>query len=153
MHLAAGATITRGDQPATPADLQPGALVTIEFAAGIEQKSANPHSDNRQPLVSQVSILASPGAMFSFSGRVSFLDLHRGLVVIVDPRDNRNYEVYVDANDRDLAGKIQEGSDIMIEARFNGTHYEARSITVNSEAGKELTQPDSILINASPVPS
>ena len=136
MHLAAGATITRGDQPATPADLQPGALVTVEFAAGIEQKSDNHRSDNRQPLVSQVSILASPGAMFSFSGRVSFLDLHRGLVVIVDPRDNRNYEVYVDANDRELASKIQEGADIMIEARFNGTHYEARSITLNSEAGK-----------------
>lgn len=136
MHLAAGATITRGDQPATPADLQPGTLVTIAFAAGGEQKSDSHRSDGRQPLVSQVSILASPGTMFSFSGRVSFLDLHRGLVVIVDPRDNRSYEVYLDANNRDLASKIQEGADIMIEARFNGTHYEARSVTVNSAAGK-----------------
>jgi hypothetical protein len=56
--------------------------------------------------------------------------------VIVDPRDNKSYEVYVDSNDRELARKIQEGADIMVEARFNGTHYEARSVTVNSAAGK-----------------
>jgi len=136
MHLAAGATITRGDQAATPADLQPGTLVTIAFVAGSEQKSNSHGSDDHQPLVSQISILASPGAMFSFSGRVSFLDLRRGLVVIVDPRDNRSYEVYLDANNRELSSKIQEGADIMVEARFNGTHYEARSVTVNSPAGK-----------------
>ncbi len=136
MHLAAGATITRGDQPATPADLQPGTLVTIAFAAGSEQKSANRRSDDHQPLVTQISILASPGATFSFSGRVSFLDLGRGLVVIVDPRDNRSYEVYVDSDDRALAQKLQEGADVMVEARFDGTHYEARSVMVHSEAGK-----------------
>jgi hypothetical protein len=136
MHLAAGAMVTRGDQPASPSDLQPGTLVTLAFAAGSEQKFNSRQAGDHQPLVSQVSILASPGAMFSFSGRVSFLDLNRGLVVIVDPRDNRNYEVYVDANDRELASKIQEGADIMVEARFNGTHYEARSVTVNSAAGK-----------------
>jgi hypothetical protein len=136
MHLAAGATITRGDQPASPSDLQPGTLVTIAFVAGSEQKPNGRQATDHQPLVSQVSILASPGTTFSFSGRVSFLDLNRGLVVIVDPRDNRSYEVYVDAANRDLASKIQEGADIMVEARFNGSHYEARSVTVNSAAGK-----------------
>ena len=146
MHLAAGATIIRGDEPASPADLQPGTLVTISFVAGGEQRrnerhsndgrSGNRQSGERQPLVSQVSILASPGATFAFSGRVSFLDLNRGLVVIVDPRDNRSYEVYVDANDREIAGRIQEGADIMVEAKFDGNHYEAKSVTVNSPAGK-----------------
>ena len=131
MHLAAGATIKRGDEAATPADLQPGTLVTIAFVAGSEQGA-----NDRQPLVNEVSILASPGATFSFSGHVSFLDLGRGLFVIVDPRDNRSYEVYVDSNDHELARKIQEGADIMVEARFNGTHYEARSVTVNSAASK-----------------
>lgn len=126
MHLMAGATIVRGDQAATPADLQPGTLVKLAFVPG----------NDKQPMVSQVSILAAPGSTFFFSGQVTFLDLHRGLVVIVDPRDNKSYEVYVDANDRELARKIQEGADVMVEARFNGTHYEARNVTVNSGAGK-----------------
>ena len=145
MHLAAGATIVRGEEPARPADLQPGTLVTISFVTASEQRGndrqskerqSSDRSRDRQPLVSQVSILASPGATFAFSGRVSFLDLNRGLVVIVDPRDNRSYEVYVDANDREIARKIQEGADIMVEAKFDGNHYEAKSVTVNSPAGK-----------------
>jgi hypothetical protein len=131
MRLMAGATIAQGDEAATPADLQPGTLVTLSFVPGSDKQS------DRQPLVSQVSILASPGATFFFSGQVTFLDLHRGLVVIVDPRDNKSYEVYVDANDRELARKIQEGADVMVEARFNGTHYEARNVTVNSVGDKQ----------------
>jgi hypothetical protein len=135
MHLMAGATIVRGDQPATPSDLQPGTLVTVAFVpAGDRQGNIRPISN--QPMVSEVSILALPGATFYFSGQVTFLDLNRGLVVIVDPRDNKSYEVYVDANDRELARKIQEGADVMVEARFNGTHYEARSVTVNSATSK-----------------
>jgi hypothetical protein len=130
MRLMAGATIVRGDEAATPADLQPGTLVTLSFVPGGDKQS------DRQPMVSQVSILASPGATFFFSGQVTFLDLHRGMVVIVDPRDNKSYEVYVDANDHELARKIQEGADVMVEARFNGTHYEARNVTVNSGGNK-----------------
>jgi hypothetical protein len=135
MHLMAGATIVRGDQSATPADLQPGTLVTVAFVPAGDREGKNRPANN-QPMVSEVSILALPGATFYFSGQVTFLDLHRGLVVIVDPRDNKSYEVYVDSNDRELARKIQEGADVMVEARFNGTHYEARSVTVNSAASK-----------------
>ncbi|MGB0040592.1 MAG: hypothetical protein WA618_16890 [Terriglobales bacterium] len=135
MHLMAGATIVRGDQSATPDDLQPGTLVTVAFVPASDRQGKNRPTSN-QPMVSEVSILALPGATFYFSGQVTFLDLHRGLVVIVDPRDNKSYEVYVDANDRELARKIQEGADVMVEARFNGTHYEARSVTVNSSASK-----------------
>jgi hypothetical protein len=130
MRLMAGATIVRGDQAGTPADLQPGTLVTLAFVSGNDKRS------DKEPMISQISILASPGATFFFSGQVTFLDLHRGLVVVVDPRDNKSYEVYVDANDRELARKIQEGADVMIEARFNGTHYEARNVTVNSGVSK-----------------
>ncbi len=121
MQLAAGAVIHRGDRAVTSADLQPGTLVTVVFVAGSE----------RQPKVRDVSILASPGETFGFSGRVSFLDLNRGLVVIVDPRDNKSYEVYVDSSNRELTRNLQEGADISVEARFNGDHYEARSVTVN----------------------
>jgi hypothetical protein len=121
MQLAAGAVIRRGDQTVTSADLEPGTLVSVVFVPGSE----------RQPKVREVSILASPGAIFGFSGRVSYLDLNRGLVVLIDPRDNRSYEVHVDASNRELTRDIQEGADISVEARFDGTRYEARRVTVN----------------------
>jgi len=126
MQLAAGAVIHRGDQSATSADLQPGTLVSVVFAPGSEH----------QPKVRDVSILASPGASFGFSGRVSYLDLNRGLVVLIDPRDNKSYEVHVDAANRALTRDIQEGADISVEARFDGTRYEAQTVTVNAGANK-----------------
>jgi len=128
--LMAGATITRDGQPAAVADLQPGSLVNITFVSGSDKQAG------RQPMVSSVSILASPGATFAFSGRVTFLDLRRGLLVIVDPRDNRSYEVYVDPNNRSLTQKLQEGADVMVDTRFDGSHYEARSVIVNSPASQ-----------------
>ncbi len=126
MKLAAGAVIRRGDQTVSTAALEPGTLVSVVFVPGTE----------REPKVREVSILASPGATFGFSGRVSYLDLNRGLVVLVDPRDNKSYEVYVDATNRELTRDIQEGADISVEARFDGTHYEARRVTVNAGGNK-----------------
>jgi hypothetical protein len=131
MRLAAGARIKRGEQTATLADLQPGTLVTVGFVPGSDQQGRD-----HQPLVNEVEILALPGASFYFSGEVTFLDLSRGLVVIVDPRDNRNYEVYIDGNNPEMARKIREGANVMVEARFDGSRYEARSVTVNAPAEK-----------------
>lgn len=122
MLLAPGAVIMRGDKPATRADLQPGTLVALTFLAG----------GGRGAMVQQVSILASPGATFQFSGRVVHLDLHRGLLVVEDPRDNQTYEVSLDSKDRALTRNVHEGSDVSVEARFDGQRYEARAITINA---------------------
>lgn len=129
MHLAAGAVISHGDEAGTLADLQPGSLVSLSFVSGNERKGGE-----SLPVVSAVSILALPGSTFAFSGRVTFLDLSRGLVVIVDPRDNKNYELYVDGNNKDIARKLAEGSNVMIEAEFDGGRYEAKRVTLNSAA-------------------
>lgn len=121
MRLAPGAVITRGDHPATQADLQPGTLVALTFLPGTD----------RQAMVREVSILASPGARFVFSGRVVHLDLHRGLLVVEDPRDHKTYEVSIDSKGRELTRNIQEGSNVSVEASFDGQRYEARAITIN----------------------
>ena len=57
-------------------DLRSGTLVNITFAAGSRADT---------PEIREVSIVASPGQAFIFSGRVQFLDLRRGMLVIVDP--------------------------------------------------------------------
>ena len=87
MHLSQNATVVRGDQPASISDLRPGTLVNLNFVA-----------EGDMPRVRQVSIVASPGTQFVFWGQVEHLDLHRGLLVVLDPRDNRSYEVNFDSS-------------------------------------------------------
>lgn len=121
MRVSATTAIRRGDHSAASSDLRPGTLVTLTFTPG-SGGMAN---------VTQVSILASPGAGFVFSGRIDYLDLHRGLLVLVDPRDNQSYEVNVDSTALRLTRDLRQGMDVTVQASFDGRHYEARTIAVN----------------------
>ncbi len=56
MHLAPNAVIKRGDQPGTVADLQPGALVKLEFFPGAE----------REAMVREVSLFLRPPALTQY---------------------------------------------------------------------------------------
>ena len=126
MHLASNAVILQGDRIARPTDLRPGTLVTLKFTPG----------NGDAPIVQQISILATPGAAFVFSGRIAHLDLHRGLLVLVDPRDNKSYEVYINPAARRLTRDLRQGEDVTVQASFDGTRYQSQSITVNSVGGK-----------------
>ena len=126
MRLAGNAVILHGDRTAQPAELQPGTLVTLTFTPG----------NDDVPIVRQISILASPGATFVFSGRVDYLDLHRGLLVLVDPRDDRSYEVHFDPAARRFTRDLREGASVTVQANFDGTRYESREIAVNSVNAK-----------------
>jgi len=122
MHLAGNASILRGDRPAGSADLRPGTLVTLTFTPG----------SNDAPIVQRISILATPGTAFVFSGRIAYLDLHRGLLVLVDPRDNKSYDLYFDPAARRLTRNLRQGVDVTVQASFDGTRYQSRDIAVNS---------------------
>ena len=126
MHLAGNAVILKGDRTARPVELQPGTLVTLRFTPG----------SGDAPIVQQISILATPGAAFVFSGRIEHLDLRRGLLVLVDPRDNKSYEVYFDPAARRLTRDLRQGADVTVQASFDGTRYESRDIAVNSASAK-----------------
>jgi len=126
MRLASDAVILREDRPATPAELRPGTLVTVAFL---------PAKDG-QVVVRQISILASPGGTFVFAGRVEYLDLRRGLLVLMDPRGNKSYDLCFDSADRALTLDIREGADVTVSARFDGKLYTAHSITVNKPSSQ-----------------
>ena len=121
MRLAANAEILRGSSPATAAELKPGTLVTIAFTS----------DGGETPTVRKLSILASPGTEFIFSGHVEHLDLHRGLLVIVDPRDDQSYKVHISPSLRKQTQDLQRGTDVTVRTQFDGTQYETRSITIN----------------------
>ena len=126
MRLASDAVILQGDRTARPEELKPGTLVTLAFAP----------VNGGAPMVRQISILASPGAAFIFSGRIEHLDLRRGLLVMVDPRDNKSYEVYFDPSARHLARDLKQGVDVTVQATFDGRRYQSREIAVNSVSAK-----------------
>ena len=126
MRLAGNAVILQGDRTAGPAELKAGTLVTLAFTPG----------NGGAPIVRQISILALPGAAFIFSGRIEHLDLRRGLLVVVDPRDNKSYEVYFDPAARHLARDLRQGADVTVQATFDGRRYQSHEIAVNSVSAK-----------------
>ena len=126
MRLAGNAVILQGDRIAGPSELKAGTLVTLAFTPG----------NGEAPIVRQISILALPGAEFIFSGRIDHLDLRRGLLVVVDPRDNKSYEVYFDPTARHLARDLKQGVDVTVQATFDGRRYQSREIAVNSVSAK-----------------
>jgi hypothetical protein len=122
MRLATGAVILHDNRPARPSELQRGALVTLAFTPG----------NSGPPIVQRVSILASPGSAFVFLGRIEHLDFHRGILVLIDPRDNKSYEIYFDPAARRLSRDLRIGATVTVQASFNGSRYEGHDIAVNA---------------------
>lgn len=132
LRVPAGTVFARQGQAASASmdvgssELAKGTLVSVKF-----------HSDNNgQGVVSQIAILATPGTAFVFVGNVVFLDLHSGLLALVDPRDERRYEVFFDSARFPMSREIHEGADVTLTADFDGSRYVARAITINRASDK-----------------
>jgi hypothetical protein len=107
-----------------PADLVIGTLISVKF-----------QSDNKgHGVASQVAILATPGTAFVFVGNVASLDLHSGLLVVIDPRDDKRYDVFFDSARFPVSRDLHEGADVMVTADFDGARYVANAITVRPTA-------------------
>jgi len=121
LRLTPSTRIMNGGRSSSAGDLAPGTLVAVEFGA----------ERNARDTVRQISILALPGAAFTFTGRVTFLDLHNGILVLASDTNQRTYEislgplVRVDAN-------LREGAEVMAQTRFDQDRYVAESVTVQS---------------------
>src|SRR3954447_3798507 len=60
-----------------PGDLVNGTLVKVAFDAG----------EKGRALANRVTVLARPGSQFAFGGTLSSLDMHAGIMVLLDPRN------------------------------------------------------------------
>lgn len=98
-------------------DLVSGDLVSIKFKSG----------ENGRGVATEVAILATPGSTFVFSGDISALDLHSGLLVVTDPRDNGTYQLHFDPR-LFSSENLRLGDHVRVTARFNGSQYEANEI-------------------------
>jgi hypothetical protein len=124
LHVSSATTIVRQGQESSSGDLSAGTLISIHFQAD----SAG------QNVASRIAVLATPGSAFVFSGNVVFLDLHTGMLSLVDPRDDKHYEISFDPAHLRLSHDVHEGTAVTVTANFDGSRYSAITVTVNAAA-------------------
>jgi len=102
-------------------DLVAGALVSVSFGAG----------PARRNVAREIKVLAVPGAAFQFSGNISFLDMHTGIMVLVDPRDGKSYQIRFNSSRLRTSGTLRLQANVTVTATYDGTGYAASAITAN----------------------
>ena len=105
-------------QRAQASDLTVGTLVSTRFGA----------SGKSVPIADRIRILAVPGSTFVFGGTVSTLDLHSGLMVLVDPRDQKSYSVSFNAS-LPAVQQLHVGDNVRVVTAYDGSRYVASEIT------------------------
>ncbi len=105
--------------------LAPGSLVSVRFSPGV-----------RRDVAQEVSVIAVPGSVFTFAGKVTHLDMSIGLLSVDNVTDNKRYDIVFVPNTPGVTRKLTEGSDVTVEAVFEGSRYSARSISLNQASSQ-----------------
>ena len=124
MHILPNTVIRRDGQPVSADEVVAGTLVSAAFQPG------------RNSAVKELNILATPGHAFVFVGQVLHLDLHLGLLVVVDPRDQKTYEINFAPGEAGFSANLQEGATVAVTATFDGTRYMASAIQVQAPSSR-----------------
>jgi hypothetical protein len=126
VHFTADAAtrIVYGDKPVSLADLKPGSLVHVKFA---------PAQSNRG-LAREIKVIAAPGAAFTYVGKITYLDVHRGLLAMQDALDQKTYEIHFDPIRLKSRNDLAVGSEVRVVAIFDGNRYEAQSVDLTKPA-------------------
>jgi hypothetical protein len=103
------------------ADLVNGSLVDVTFDA----------TEKGRAVASRVTVLARPGSNFAFSGKISSLDMHAGMMVVVDPRDQKSYQISFDPGRLPVTQTLHVGDEVRVNAAFDGTGYAAVDVLRN----------------------
>lgn len=126
LHVPAATAIVREGQTASASghaglsDLVKGTLISATFA-----------SDNKgQGVTSRIAILAIPGETITFSGNVSFLDLHANQFVVANAGNDQSYKISFDPAAFPETRNLREGTGVKVTAEFDGSHYVARAIAI-----------------------
>jgi hypothetical protein len=109
------------NQQSGESDLVSGSLVSVEFAPGKQGGG----------VASRISVVATPGSTFIFTGRISSLDMHTGSFILVDPQDDKSYHVYFNSAALPTSEKLHEGDHLRVTATFDGNRYVASALTMN----------------------
>ncbi len=127
VRLDSSTRIVNRGRTVSASDLVPGTLVNINF--GSQQDGGD--------LAHDISILATPGAGFTFVGQVIGVDLHAGVMSLLSSIDNKNYDLYIDPDNVNVGYDLRPGAQVTVLTRFDGKHYVVRSVTFNSAANAQ----------------
>ena len=109
----------------------PSAPGSTNFTAGT-LLSVKFESDNQgRGVARQITILATPGSTFVFSGDIATLDLHTGLLGLVDPAGDKTYQLSFDPARIPLSQNLHRGEHVKVTASFSGARYVASAIAVD----------------------
>jgi hypothetical protein len=122
IHLTPRTSVTQDKHAAALSDLTPGTLVAVKFGA-------QAGSDIAQ----EITVLAAPGAHFTFVGTVTAVDLRLGLLVLESSTDHKTYEISFDPSLTTDADNLRPGADVSVLTRFDGNRYVANSLTLNAQ--------------------
>lgn len=101
-------------------DLVKGTLVSVRFDS----------SNNGRGVARQISILATPGSSFVFTGNVVSLDLAKNRLVLLDPKDDQSYAIVFDPGRFPMSRDLHLGTHVTVTTNFDGAHYVANSIKI-----------------------
>jgi hypothetical protein len=105
------------------AGLAVGSLVEVGFVAGSNRAVAR-----------NVNVLASPGSLFTFVGRITYLDLSSHSLVVASSTDEKKYALKFNPQQVNAWNRLHEGTNVSVKARFDGDNYTAEDIAVLSAA-------------------
>lgn len=116
--------IVKGGRPVSASEIVPGSLVNVKLGA----------QQGGHDWAREISVLAVPGASFTFAGQVTSLDLRIGLLVLTSTTDRKTYEIYFDSGVLAIDDNVHPGVDVTVLTRFEGNRYVARSLTINASS-------------------
>ena len=115
--------ITNGNTPITLASVKPGALVHVKFSA----------QSGYRGIAREITVIAMPGAAFTFVGKVAYLDVHRGLLAVQNI-DGKTYDIHFSPRNTTEASNLSVGAPVKIVAIFEGSQYTAQSVQVRESS-------------------
>jgi hypothetical protein len=110
--------VNSSSTPAGPGDLQPGSLVSLQFNPDGKGKGA----------ATRITVLATPGSTFVFTGNLVSLDTHSGMMTVLDPRDDQTYQIGFNPGSLSSIQNIHPGQHVRVTAAYDGTRYIAENI-------------------------
>jgi len=128
VRVTSSTRLVNGDRAVSADSLGAGSLVAVKFYS--QAGAGN--------LASEVSLLALPGARYTFAGEVVSLDLSRGLLVLKSATDGKTYEI--DLGPSVHAGdELHMGASVTVVASFQDSRYVARDLSVAPQQGQITT--------------
>jgi cold shock CspA family protein len=114
---------------ATAGDVQPGALIDVQFS---------PRRD--KAVAQEITVLAKPGDNYIFSGVVTSMDMRTNSFYVDNKSDDQSYQVHFTRAAVSDMNSLKVGAEVTARAVFDGKQYTASNVHVEKSDKSEEEQ-------------